>query len=123
MTTILTPPATPAAIHADAEMLEVAAHRGHLPDMAGATAAVLVLEIAWSRSYAASHGGVGAVIAEDYCDGPEAFCARLAAALRVSRLLHTTPELLPVLSGPVPTTDQLAAALLAETAGEGVDGA
>jgi hypothetical protein len=113
--------ATPDVIHADAELLEVAAHRGHLTDLSGASAAVLVLEIAWSRSYTESHGGVGAVIAEDYDQNPAAFVARLAAALRVAELLHTTPELLPTPTPP--TADELAEALLAESAGEGGDDA
>lgn len=115
------------AIRDDAGALEHAAHLGHLPNLTTAPDTDLVESIAWAHHAAdALPGGLPGAVAADCEDNPGAFCLRMLDALWRSAQLHGAAQRWPELTtGLVPrhVADHLAEAMLAETAGEGQDGA
>jgi len=125
-TTIRTTDPTLQVVRLDAEALEHAAHLGHLLNLASAPTADLVESIAWAHHVTdALPGGLSGAVAADYEDAPGPFCTRWLDALWRSAQLHHAEARWPELTtGLVPrhVADQMAEALLAETAGPGEDG-
>lgn len=129
-------PAQLAAVHRDADAIEHAMHEGRLYDLGLRTDTQVREQIAVSLAQARDLLGDGpdaiaGLAAADYCDHPAGFAGRRRSALWRACQLHGAEWLWWQLIGQdptadpaplIPAVDELAEALLAESAGPGVDG-
>lgn len=128
MTAPVLEPTLAAAIISDAEAIEHALHAGALTALGLQSDAVVVAEIAWSmREANRLHTTVAALAAADYDDQPAVWALRYLPCLWRACQLHGAEYLYPTLTGAgrpgLSDADRLAEALIAETMGEGEDGA